>query len=62
MKSKNELTQSDLKKFLSYDKETGIFTWIDSHWKSKIGTVAGSLDSRGYIVIGLHGFIYTAHT
>lgn len=61
MNNKSELTQSELKKFLYYDEKTGIFTWINSHWKSKVGNVAGSLDSRGYIVIGLHGFLYTAH-
>lgn len=57
-----KLTQEILKKHLSYDKDTGIFTWLDNIDTKKylIGKTAGTKDN-GYIRIGLYGKIYRAH-
>jgi hypothetical protein len=56
-----ELTQSELKKHLSYDHETGVFLWIKSFHKRRIGMVAGSHDRDGYLSIKLHRKPYRAH-
>lgn len=45
---------------LSYDPETGIFTWIASKYPSRIGKKAG-YSSRGYIGIWLDDVRYSAH-
>ena len=44
-----------MKNILSYDKETGIFTW------NKNGKTAGSKNSRGYIKIKIKGKYFYAH-
>lgn len=44
-----------IKEKLFYDKDSGIFTWI------KTGKIAGSVQSRGYVIIGLHGSQYLSH-
>lgn len=58
------LTQGQLKELLHYDPETGIFTWYK--WRvTKRGEsgerVAGSVQKKGYITIGLGGKVYMAH-
>jgi hypothetical protein len=56
-----ELNQQILKRFLHYDLETGIFTWI-YHYKNTylIGTEAGTPNTKGYIQIKLIGKKYLA--
>lgn len=61
-----DLTQNMLKKFLNYDKATGIFTWISRYIaNTPIGTTAGNvqgtLPDGGYIQISLFGKLYPAH-
>ena len=49
------LTQSELKKHLHYNPDTGIFTWIKKRPSArniKIGSIAGSQCSGGYVLIG----------
>lgn len=56
------ITQEELKQYLDYNKDTGMFTWIQKKaaWQ-KIGSVAGSLHHEGYIVIGFNYKPYPAH-
>lgn len=56
------LTQSELKSQLSYNKDTGIFTWkINKSRLAKIGNIAGSLHNNGYYSICINNKQYLAH-
>lgn len=56
------LTREELKRCLSYDPETGVFTWAFRARNSiKIGDVAGSMSRSGYQYIGINGKRYLAH-
>ena len=55
------LNQQRLQEFLSYDPETGVFTWIMQCGNVKKGGVAGGKKSDGYIHIRLDGIDYKAH-
>jgi hypothetical protein len=57
------LTQEALKRLMSYNPETGVFTWlVDRSDKIKAGDVAGGKNSiRGYKRIGIDYKVYPAH-
>lgn len=60
------LTQVRLKELLSYNPETGVFTWLaypNAQYRSsaRIGHPAGSITTRGYRCIGVAGRIYAEH-
>lgn len=56
------LTQEELKELLRYDFQTGDFTWIVTRkGHIKEGTVAGCLDGKGYLRIGINYKMYAAH-
>ena len=56
------LAQKKLKQILNYDPLTGVFIWIVTPTICvKVGSVAGCLDKKGYIDIGISGKIYKAH-
>jgi len=55
------LTQEQIKEFLSYDPLTGIFKWAVNRRRIKHGTIAGSVNSRGYVRISLFDKSYFAH-
>lgn len=58
----DELTQGLLYEALSYNPETGEFTWrICPSKKIRVGQSAGCKDGHGYILIGLYGEHYLAH-
>lgn len=59
----NILTQERLKYLIEYDSVTGIFTWLhDSKNRAyKYGDIAGTLNSNGYLTIGIDGKMYPAH-
>ena len=46
------LTQAELKNFLHYNPDAGIFTWIKRPANIiKVGDIAGCKDGYGYMVI-----------
>lgn len=61
------ITQELLKEKLHYDKDTGVFTWLDvkSNGKKMRGKVAGYANKDGYVKIGLtledKFYVYLAH-
>lgn len=57
-----ELTQDRLKNLLSYDHDTGIFSWaIDRNGGAYKNDTAGGLSKIGYITIRVDGIRYPAH-
>lgn len=58
------ITQSELKKYLEYNQDTGLFTWINKtnsrSNKIKLGSDAGWLEN-GYILIGILKYKIQAH-
>lgn len=55
------LTLEQLKLLLSYDPLTGEFTRLVDVHRSKAGTIAGSFDAKGYVVIVIDKKPYKAH-
>lgn len=56
------ITQAILKENLNYDSHTGIFSWKKSNnGRIKVGDVAGSETTKGYLHIGLKGKIHKSH-
>lgn len=56
------LTQDRLKELLSYDHETGVFTWrVNRGRTAKAGDVAGRLHHLAYRGIKIDGVEYRAH-
>lgn len=55
------LTQERLKELLSYDPDTGLFTWLVNRSPAKKGYFAGHLKKDGYIYIGIDKKQYLAH-
>ena len=62
MKAKPLPPLEELKEFLHYNPDTGVFTWIKKpHARIKVGQVAGSKISNGYLQMQLKGINYYAH-
>lgn len=56
------ISQSELKEYLHYSPDTGIFIWVKKTCKKVIiGKKAGTLNSKGYIVISINRKLYKAH-
>jgi hypothetical protein len=59
--AKTDLTAQELRKFVHYDPETGVFTWkVRVANRVQVGDVAGAV-SRGYRRISILGAAYPAH-
>ncbi len=55
------MSQERLKHLFSYDAETGLFVSNVRRGPQKAGTVAGTINSRGYIIIRVDTKNYAAH-
>lgn len=55
------MNQQELMRALSYDKDTGVFRWIEKRKGISVGSVAGCLMRHGYISICINRVDYTAH-
>ena len=56
------LSQKRLKELLSYDPETGLFTWVMKRSNAVLsGAYAGSFNSEGYLSIMIDSKRYKAH-
>ncbi|QIO01832.1 homing endonuclease [Salmonella phage falkor] len=55
------LTQERLKEVLTYDPATGIFINLQSRGNKKAGSIAGTKDKDGYVVIRIDKLPYRAH-
>ncbi len=62
MRTLNEITQKELKGYLSYDENTGLFTWLNNMgYKTRAGSIAGSTrKDNGRVMIKIHGTNYQA--
>jgi len=55
------ITQSELKKLLRYDSNSGKFYSLVQRGPLIVGSEAGSLNSEGYIILGIYGYSSAAH-
>ena len=59
---KRSLDGKSLRSLLDYNPDTGIFWWRMQPSRSvKAGAAAGSVSSKGYIVIRINGMKFMAH-
>jgi hypothetical protein len=61
MANTERLTQQRLKEVLSYDSESGVFTWAVGRPKAAKGAIAGGFSDRGYLTICIDGVKHRAH-
>lgn len=60
--SRYDLTAEQLRAVLNYDKETGVFTRIQTRQNTRwVGQAAGSVNRIGYCYITVHGSQHLAH-
>lgn len=55
------LTAETLRATLSYDKVTGAFRWLNCKKSYLNGSLAGCINSSGYLVIRIEGTLYYGH-
>lgn len=57
----NKVTHKQLKDWISYNPESGLFHWTGNLKWTEAGKQVGCLDSEGYVVIKMKGRMYKAH-
>ena len=58
----SRLTQAQLKDLLTYNPDTGVFTWrVQRRGCAKAGDAAGTWAKSGYVIISVNGLDYLAH-
>lgn len=55
------LDLADLRSRLSYDPDTGAFTWLRAYHSRRIGKAAGCPNQFGYLIIGINRQTFFAH-
>ena len=56
------LKSTELHRLLHYNPETGVFTWrVNRSRLAKAGSVAGTINSQGYVSIMVNRKLYLAH-
>jgi hypothetical protein len=55
------MDKDELKQYLSYDKDTGLFEWIKKRGGVKTGVTIGSSNGLGYLRIRFKGNLYYLH-
>lgn len=55
------LTVDQIKELLEYDPITGVFRWKSSRRGVSAGSIAGAINSDGYIVIRIYRVLYYGH-
>ena len=56
------LTLQRLREVLSYDPDTGLFTWKKrTGSRAVVGAIAGTANNGGYIQVSIDGVLYYAH-
>lgn len=56
------LSQQRLYSLLSYDEDTGVFTWLVNKGRSKVGDAAGCVSRNGYVELRIDGEHHYGHT
>lgn len=57
----DDLDAETVKQWLLYDPQSGLFTWRQRRRHHPVGSAAGAVCKRGYVVIGLLGKTRKAH-
>ena len=57
----NKITKERLLELLTYNPETGVFTWKAARGVAKVNQVAGSVNKAGFRTIRLDNKFYPAH-
>ena len=60
MAKNSDITQSELKRLVSYDKKTGVFRWLSPRCGVRVGAICGKVDRRGYVRMMVKGRLYSA--
>ena len=55
------ITQDRLKELLYYNKQLGIFVWINPRRGMCAGSIAGTVNNRGYVIIQIDRVCRSAH-
>ena len=58
---KDDLTFEQVDALLSYDPDTGLLSWRLRRGSKSAGGVAGFIEAKGYLAVGIYGRAYKAH-